>query len=330
MTRRILAILASSVISYAQIAPAVTGTYHFTAPQTTQSLQEAATVVRTVAEVPQVSADASTATLTFTGPAESVNFAAWALAQIDKAAGDNAIHEYKLPSGDIGRVTFVPGLQTPQASQELLTILRTVADAQKIFSFSANQAIVVRGPEWEVAFAEWIIAHVRQPRPEKPDSAPPEFIVGGPDFRGLGHGARINFLSNMTSQQGMQELLTVLRTVGDVQKIFSLSSSHAVVFRANDSDLQRAEWMIHCMDLPAGEPLDAVVFTAAGDDVTRAFHLRDAPPEWLRTAVTGLRTEVKIKRVFASTMSSTIFVRGSTDQIAAAMVWMTSHNALFE
>jgi hypothetical protein len=298
MTRMIVAILACSVTSHAQPSSrTVTGTYRFSTPQTLPSLQEATTIIRTVSATPEVSVDTSTATLTFSGPAETVDFAAWLLPQIDKAAGDNAIHEYGLPSGDIGRVKFVPNVQTPQGMQELLTVLRTVADVQRIFPFTSNHAIVLRGPDWQVGFAEWIIDQLNQPVPQKPDPGPREFTVGGPDFRSLGHGARLNFLASMTSPQQTQELLTVLRTVGDIMKVFSYTTSHALVLRAGDSDLQRAEWIVQQLDLPAGRSSGGATFTAsAGDDVTRAFHLRNATPQGLQMAVTGLRSDLKIRR----------------------------------
>jgi hypothetical protein len=208
MTRTILAILTCSVISSAQPSATVTGTWHFATPLSAQSLGEAETIVKVVASVSQVSADIPAATLTFSGPVGAVNFAEWILPQIDKAAGDAAVHEYRLPSGDIGRVNFVPNVQKPQDLQELLTVLRTVADVKKILIFSSNHAIVLLGPEWQVAFSEWIIDQIQQ----KPDSAPHEFTAGGPDYRGLGHGARLNFLSNVTAPRQTQELLTVLRT----------------------------------------------------------------------------------------------------------------------
>jgi hypothetical protein len=338
MTRTIVAILAGAVLSHAQPSPAsvtapatVTGTYHFTTPLTQQGLQEAATIVQSVALAAQVSVDSSTATFTFSGPADAVNFAEWVLPRIDKAAGDNTPHEYRLPSGDTGRVKFVPNVQSAHDIQELLTILRTVADVQRVYTFTSNHAIVLRGPHWEIAFADWIIDQINQPVQQRPDPTPREFTVGGPDFRGMGHGARLNFLTGMTSQRQTQELLTVLRTVGDIVKVFSYATGHALVLRAGDTDLQRAEWIIAQLDLPAGQASGAATFTAsAGDDVTRTFHLRDATADWLQTAVTAMRTELKIKKVFPTTAPPNIVVRGTTDQIAAAMTWMTSHNALLE
>src|ERR1017187_2937270 len=332
MTRPILALLACAVLVQAQPSSVtVTGTYHFTSPQTQQSLNEAVTILRSVAAVQQVSVDAATGVFTFSGSAEGANFAAWILPQIDKAAGDNAHHEYRLPSGDIGRVNFVPNVQKAQPMQELLTILRTVGDVQKIFTFTSNQAIILRGPDWEVAFAEWIIDQINQPIAQKPDTTPREFSVGGPDYRGMGHGARVNLLAGMTSPKQMQELLTVLRTVGDIQKIFSYSNSHALVLRGGDTDLQRAEWIIQQLDQAGEQPSGARIFAApAGDDVTRIFSLRGVTAQWLQTAVTGIRSDLNIRKIFATPVPADIVARGTEDQIAATAAWLASHNALVE
>ncbi len=328
--RTILALLACSALSQMPAAlPTVAGTYHFTTPQTPQSMEEATRMVRTGGAVGPTSADISTATLTFNGLAEDVAFAEWALPQIDKVTGDGALHEYRLPSGDVARVVFVQNVTKPQEMQELLTVLRTVGDVQKISIISSNHALVMRAPEWQVTFAQWIIDQLNVPEGQKPDTTPREFTVGGPDFRGLSHGARVNFLANRTTPQQMQELLTVLRTVGQVQKIFSYTTSHALVLRAGDTDLQRAEWLIQQLDRPAGPPAGAVTFAAPeGDDVTRIFPVPNGNPQWIHGAIGSLRSELNISKIFSTTTPANIIVRGTSDQIAAVAAWMTSHNAL--
>lgn len=329
MSRTILALLACSIVAYAETP--VTGTYHFTTPLTQQGISEATTVLKSVAAVSQVFFDAATATFTFSGPADTVNFAEWALPQIDRPAGDTATHEYTLTSGDTARVRFMRADAKPQDIAELLTILRTVADVQKIFAFNPNHAMVLRGPEWEVAFSDWIFDQLNQPAEPKPDPTPRAFTVGGPDYRGLGHQARINALANLTSARQMQELLTVLRTVDDVQKVFSHSALHTLVFRAGDTDLARTEWIIQQLDAPAGPPQKPAIFTASGaDDVTRVFYLPNTTAQWVQSAMTGLRSDLKISKVFAMTSPADIVVRGTSDQVAAAMAWLTAHNALAE
>ena len=253
MTTRLVipALLACLVLPHA-VADTVSGSYHFTTPQTQQSMTEAATMVKVVGTVSQTSADISTATLTFSGSLEGVAFAEWVLPQIDKATGDGALHEYTLPSGDMARVVFVPNATKPQEMQELLTVARTVADMQKIYIINSNHALVMRGPEWEVLFSQWIIDQLNVPGGRSRTRRHVSSRSGGPDFRAIGHGARVNFLTSRTSPLQMQELLTVLRTVGYIQKIFSYSSGHALVMRASDTDLQRAEWLIQQLDVPAG------------------------------------------------------------------------------
>ncbi len=242
-------------------------------------MEEVATIIRTVASVPQVSVDTSAGILTFSGPAEAVNFAEWILPQVDKTAGDSALHEYRLPSGDIGRVGFLSNVPTAQSLQELITIVRTVAaDARpQLQILTANHAIVLRGRDWGVAFAEWIIDQIDQPIQQKPDPTPREFTVGGPDFRELGHGACLLFLASMTGQKQMRQVIQVLRTVDDVSKVFPYEATHALAFRADDVDLQRGEWLIQELDATTGHPLGTTTFTApTGDDVTRDFYLGNA------------------------------------------------------
>lgn len=332
MMRIIPVLFACSVLLHAE-APkaAVTGNYHFTTAQTPESLTEATKLIQSAASLKDVSADYQTATLTFTGPAEAIEFAAWILPRIDKTAGDGSIfQEYKLTK-EVGRVNFLQNMRKPQETQELLTVLRTVADIQHIFTFTPNHAMVIRGADYEVSFGEWIIEQMDQPVPEKPTAATREFTVGGPDFRGTGHGARVNFLGSLTTPQQMQELLTTLRTVGDIQKIFSYQSSHALILRAGDTDLRRAEWIIQQLDQPGQQPQGPRTFAApTGDDVTRVFPLRDATPRWIQSAVTELRSEYKLKKIFPTTSPANIVVRGTADEIAATANWMAVHNALTE
>ncbi len=140
------------------------GTFHFTSPQTQQTLQEAATILRTVADLPQVSIDASLATITFHGPGDKVAMAEWMLGELDRSGGETAVHEYKMAAGEVVRVNFLTNVPNGQAMQEVLTVARTVADLQKIFNYTARQAIVLRGTDGDIAFAEWILDQLNLPR----------------------------------------------------------------------------------------------------------------------------------------------------------------------
>jgi hypothetical protein len=162
MTSKIFVGCLLATAALAQTA-GVDGSFHFTSPETPQSLQEGATVLRTVADIPQVSVDASLATLTFHGPADKVAAGLWMLGELDRPGGETALHEYPMANGEVARVNFLMNVTNTQGMQEVLTVLRTVADLQKVFNFTSRRAIVLRGSEGTVAFSEWILDRLNLP-----------------------------------------------------------------------------------------------------------------------------------------------------------------------
>jgi type II secretory pathway component GspD/PulD (secretin) len=306
----------------------VDGTFHFTTAPTPQSLQEAATILRTVADIRQVSIDAAQATINFRGAGDKVALARWALTQLDTPGNETALHEYPLAGGEVARVNFLTNLPTAREIQEALTVLRTVADIQKIFNYTARQAIVIRGNEADVAFAEWIVDQLNQPAPSKPDATPREYTL--PTNSTSGNVARVNYLSNARTDQGVQEILTTLRTVGQIMKIFTYRGQWALVLRGSEGDIARAEWLIQNLDQPAGQPNAGThSFSAPGaDDVTRIFYMTHATPQGLQTALTAIRSGAKIQRAFSTTAPATVVVRGTADQVEAAAQIIAAGNGL--
>ena len=305
------------------------GTFHFTSPQTPQSLQEAATILRTVADIPQVSIDASLATLTFHGPADKVALAQWMLGELDRPGGETALHEYPMANGEVARVNFLTNVPNAQPMQEVLTVLRTVADLQKVFNFTSRQAIVLRGGEGTVAFSEWIVDQLNLPSQQKPDATAREYTLTNANPKS-GALARVNYLTNVTTARGMQEILSTLRIVGEIQKIFNYTNQRALVLRGNDSDIARAEWLIQDLDQQPGQQAAGthVFNTPTGDDVTRIFYVANATPQGLQTAVTAIRTEANVRRVFSTTAPSAVVVRGTSDQVEAAAQIFAAGNGL--
>jgi hypothetical protein len=308
----------------------VDGSFHFTSPQTPQSLQEAATILRTVADIPQVSVDASLVTIAFHGPSDQVAAAQWILGELDKPGGETAAHEYTMTNGDVARVNFLTNVPNVQGMQEVLTVLRTVADLQKVFNFTSRQAIVLRGSQGTVAFTEWILDQLNLPAQQKPEATPREYTVTVNPTPRSGNAARVNYLTNVSTPRGMQELLTVLRTVGDINQVFNYTNQRALVLRGNDNDVARAEWLIQNLDQQPGQQAAGThTFNApTGDDVTRIFYVANATPQGLQTAVATIRTEARIRKVFSTSAPSAVVVRGTSDEVQAAAQIIAAGNGL--
>jgi general secretion pathway protein D len=64
------------------------------------------------------------------------------------------------------KVFYLSNVTTPQEMQELLTVLRTVVDVQKVFSYTAQNALIVRAESDTMALVEKLISDLDKPRPE--------------------------------------------------------------------------------------------------------------------------------------------------------------------
>ena len=86
---------------------------------------------------------------------------------------------------------------------------------------------------------------------------------------------KVFYLSNVTAPQEMQEMLTVLRTVVDVQKVFSFTSQNALIVRAEADTMALVEKLISDLDKARPEVIiDVMVMevnTAHMRNITAAF-----------------------------------------------------------
>jgi general secretion pathway protein D len=64
------------------------------------------------------------------------------------------------------KVFYLSNVTSPQEMQEILTVLRTVVDVQKVFSFTAQNALIVRAESDTMALVEKLISDLDKPRPE--------------------------------------------------------------------------------------------------------------------------------------------------------------------
>lgn len=66
---------------------------------------------------------------------------------------------------------------------------------------------------------------------------------------------KVFYLTNVTSQQELQEVVTAIRTVAEIQKIFTYQAQNAIIVRGEADKVALAEKMISDLDKPKGEVL---------------------------------------------------------------------------
>jgi hypothetical protein len=248
------------------------------------------------------------------------------MTQLDTKGNEGAALQYVSPVGDdVVRVNFLTNMTGPQQMQETLTMLRTVADILRVFNFTTRQAIVMRAKSADVAFAEWIVDQLNIPAGQKLDATPRVY----PGATAFGYAARLNYLTNISGPLGVQQALTVLRTVGDIAKVFNYSSLPALALRGKETDVDRAEWMIQELNQPPGPGAGTQVYQTPGaDDITRIFFLTNATDQGMAAALSAIRADTTIRKAFYMSKPAAIVVRGTADQIEAAVRIMAQRNGL--
>ncbi len=320
----------------AQTPAAQRQTFDFSNKPTPQNLQEMATVLRTVGDIRQLSADPAASTITVNGTADELAMSGWILRQLDQPASSSAL-QYPVAgkSDDVIRLFHLANLPTaPQVMQEVLTTLRTVADVQKVFNYTPLQDLIMRGPAAQMALAEYLIRAL--------DVAPGSTATN-PEFQYQaatgGQVARVFYLATVKVPQQIQEILTVLRTVVDIQKVFYLTPNSAIAIRCSPGDLATAAWIIQSLDIPANQiplasagPREFIMPAAAsplGGIVVRVFYpTHIAIPKGIQETLTMLRTKLSIQRVFNYSALPALVVRGTADQITKAEQLISAQDQL--
>ena len=138
--------------------------FHLTQNETARDLQEMATTLRSVVDIRQVASDDTSRTVTVAGTAAQMSMAEWLIHELDVPAPTSQPHRFVVPgmSNDVVRVYFTHAA-TPQALQEIVTTIRSVADVQRIFVYNSLRATVLRGTAAEVGLTDWLMQKLDQP-----------------------------------------------------------------------------------------------------------------------------------------------------------------------
>jgi len=135
---------------------------HVTNPQT---LQEILNTVRAVAEVQRAVMYEPISALVIRGTPEQLELSAWIVTNLDKAAGPQSDTKpleftYKdaspRPSTAV-RMFRLAHSTSPQAAQEVVNAVRSIAEVQRVMIDNAVATITLRGTPAQVAMATWLI-----------------------------------------------------------------------------------------------------------------------------------------------------------------------------
>jgi hypothetical protein len=217
---------------------------------TPESVTQMTNVVKTVANVLDVSFDETHASFTLRAPFNLLGLAEWLLHAMDKPVGwqpsaqesaDPSSREYHLlPAGDpiddrapLTRIYYLTNPIT-RSDIEILTTARAVGEVQKIAECNGPRILAFRGTATEVALAEWMIRTLDGPAGGDANV----FTLPTGDI------VRIFYLDPAISRQDLFDIAKKIRTTNNTLKVFQRISPPAIAVRGNSALLAQASQII--------------------------------------------------------------------------------------
>jgi hypothetical protein len=251
---------------------------------------------------------------------------------------DSKAHQYGGPSDAdlVTRVFYPTRLNAPQDLQELVNLIRTLTDTQRMFPDATRESIVLRGTAALADAAEWLFRELDKPA-EDHDSGKHEYRAPGDNDL----VTRIFYPAHIKTAQGLQELVNLIRTITDTQRMFHHSGQQAIALRGTAGQAAMVEWLVNALDIPQDGPpatqrRPSATYPypepakllpsgaknpawAPGDTVVRVFYLaHTGTSQGVQEAVNTIRTVADIGRAFPYSAPKAVVTRGTASQDALA------------
>jgi len=298
--------------------------FQLTQDENKQELEEIATVLRATGDIQQVSIDDINRTVTVDGTAGQIAMADWLVRQMDLPANGplSGVHEYRPAAGsdDVVRVFYLTHASTVQELQQIVTTVRSVADIPRVFIYNALNAVAVRGTGQQVSLAAWLVDQLNQPA-NVAAPAPHEYKLPGDDV------ARVFELTYPQTRQQLQEIVTLIRSIGDIQRLFLCNERRAVALRGTVEQVALAAWLVSELDKPVDSQARTQDYSQpheyrlpnSPDNLVRVFYLDSSQSAQDRQKLaTQVRVTSGIMRLFVYNALGALAARGTDTQVATA------------
>ena len=219
-------------------------TFFLTHTDTVQHFLEVVTTIRTITDIREVSTDNDQKSATVHATAPQIAMAEWLFNELDSPIAQPAMpHEYRTPGtgDDVVRVFYVITAPTVQDFQEVATLVRTMTDTRRVFTYNGRNALVIRGTGAQMVLAEWL---VKELVPEPPSSTHQYEMAGNDDV------VRVLRLAHTATVQDFQKAVTQIREATQIKKVFTYNGLRAAAFRGTADQIATAVQMAAQLDHP--------------------------------------------------------------------------------
>lgn len=284
-------------------------TYQFTHITRPNDLEQVATLVRVIANISQVTIDPARKTMVYQG-----NEAAhWLLRELDQPVHDSTPHEFRVAEGDVVRVFYLRNAANVQSLQEIATAVRATVEIQKLFTFTAHNAVAIRGTPLQSATAAWLFAQLDRPSGME--------LTPSDEYRmqGVEDGVIQVLYAHTDTVQSLQEVATAMRATTEVRRFFTYNRLRAIMVRGTADQLKMVRWLFAKLDQPPSNADPQFQRSGDPEGVVRVFRLaHSGSVADLQQVATLIRSIGEIRSLFTYNAPRAVIVRGSSGEVDLA------------
>jgi hypothetical protein len=203
----------------------------------------------------------------------------------------------------------------------MVTMVRTVIDIQDLSLDQDHRAMVARAPLDKLTATEWLFQQL--------DRSPGGLAATATEYRMVGNNddiVQIMWLPPTATLPDLTSMVTAIRTVADLQRLFPYQARRAVVGRGSAEKVAAAEWLFHQLIPAAGDTItaDSPAYPLTLDpkipnNVMRVFRLDPGASNTTLTAtITAIRTVADVQRMFPYESTKAIIVAAAAEKVAVA------------
>jgi hypothetical protein len=312
----ILALFASAACGQTASGSAVDRTFQLVGGESPQAIQEIVNAVRMVTEMQQVVQGAAHASIAVQGTADQVAMAAWVIGELDQPTKAANLSYVPAGGGDsVARILYLTHTTTPRGTQEIVNIVRSVSEIQRILAYNSSAALVMRGSQFQIALSEWMVKQLDVAASPRPASA--QYPAADPN----GWVTNIFYLNHAQTPQQTQEIVNTVRSVCDIQRVTANNAATAITTRATPAQAAAAAWVVSELDRPAPQAAatDSYQMQGTADSAVRVFYVPGIQTSQdLQEIVNQIRAKSAVLRITAYQAANAVALRGTAGQAALA------------
>jgi hypothetical protein len=222
------------------------------------------------------------------------------------------------------RVLHFSATNSVKDFQEIAGVTHYITDIPRPSLDATEKSLSLQGTPGQVALAEWLFSNLDKPANVSPDAAKHEYRVSD----SADDVVRLFYLTNPKGSQGMQEIVTPVRSLANIRQVSIYNDLRAVVVRGTSEQINLAEFLFAQMDksdIPGSGPSAEFRMDSGSDGLARVFYLLNTKTDQdFQVAVTVVRAITQLRYTFAYNTPRAVGVRGTDEQVALAK-WLFEH-----